>query len=97
MGFVQLDWTLRFTRPTVVIDGHPDECPWGEHFFPLQPGPHKIEIFYRYLGLRAGKVCVGIDVLPNQVIQASYRTPNSVVIAFLPGKLTVEASGIART
>jgi hypothetical protein len=89
-GFFHLDWTLRFTRPTVVIDGHANVCPWGEHFFPLEPGPHQIEVFYRYLGGRAGRVSVGIDVAPNEVVRASYRAPNSVLIAFLPGKLTVE-------
>ena len=91
-GFFRLDWTLRFTRTTVVIDGHLHELPWGEHFFPLEPGSHQVEASYRYLGLsRAGKASVLIDVAPNQVVQASYRAPRSVLIAFSPGKLTVES------
>jgi hypothetical protein len=90
-GFFFLDWTLRFTRTTVVIDGHLHELPWGEHFFPLEPGSHQVEVSYRYLRLsRAGKASALIDVAPNQVVQASYRAPRSVLIAFLPGKLTVE-------
>ena len=88
--YFHLDWTLRFTRPTVIIDDHPEECPWGEHFFPLEPGPHQIEIFYRYLGRRAGRVSLEVDVMPHQVIRALYRTPNSILIGFLPGKLYVE-------
>jgi hypothetical protein len=96
-GFRRLDWTLRFTGPTVVIDGHVYERPWGQHFFPLGTGPHQIEIFYNYLGRRAGRASASIDVGPNQVVRASYRAPNSVVVAFLPGKLTVEPpSGDAR-
>ena len=91
-GYFRLDWTLRFTHPTVVIDGHPSESEWGEHFFPLESGFHQIEIFYSYLGGRAGKVLAGIDVAPNHVVRASYQAPNSIVIAFLPGKLTVEPS-----
>jgi hypothetical protein len=46
-GFFRLDWTLRFTRTTVVIDGHLHLLPWGEHFFPLEPGPHQVEVSYR--------------------------------------------------
>lgn len=86
-----LDWTLRFTHTTVVIDGQPHELPWGEHFFPLETGPHQVEVSYRYLRLsRAGKASVVIDVAPNQVVRASYRAPTSVLIASSPGKLTVE-------
>ena len=91
-GFFHLDWTLRYTRPTVVIDGYSNEHPWGEHFFPLDTGHHQVEIYYRYLGGRAGKVSGGIDVAPDQVVRAAYRAPNSTVLGFLPGKLTVELS-----
>ena len=91
-GYFHLDWTLRFTHPTVVIDGNPNECDWGEQFFPLESGPHEIETFYRYLGGQAGKACTRIDVAPNGIVRASYRAPNSVVIAFLPGKMTVETA-----
>jgi hypothetical protein len=87
--YFHLDWTLRFTRPTVMIDGRAVECSWGESFFQLEPGPHRVQIFYRYLGMQAGRVSAGIDVADNQVISASYRAPNSVLIAFLPGKLCV--------
>jgi hypothetical protein len=94
-GFYHLDWTLRFTHPTVIIDGHSEEGVWGECFFSLDPGPHEIEIFYRYLGGRGGRVCAEIEVAPNRVVSATYRAPNSVLTAFRPGKLKVEqpASG----
>jgi hypothetical protein len=90
--YFDLDWPLRFTHPTVIIDDHPEECRWGEDFFPIDPGPHQIEIFYRYLGKRAGRASLMVDVRPNQVIKASYRTPNSVLIGFMPGKVSVEPS-----
>lgn len=90
-GFFVLDWTLRFTHTTVTLDGHPYQLPWGEHSFPLEPGRHQLQVSYPYLRLsRAGEASVLFDVAPNQVVQASYRTPGSVLVAFLPGKLTVE-------
>jgi hypothetical protein len=90
-GFFALDWTLKFTRTTVTLDGHPYQLPWGEHFFPLEPGRHQLQVSYPYLRLsRAGKASVLFDVAPDQVVRASYRTPRSVLVAFLPGKLTVE-------
>jgi hypothetical protein len=90
-GFFRLDWTLRLTRTTVVIDDHLYELPWGEHFFPLEPGSHEVEVSYRYLRLsRVGRASALIDVAPNHVRRVSYRAPKSVLIAFLPGRLTVE-------
>jgi hypothetical protein len=90
-GFFRLDWTLRFTRTTVVTDGRVDERPWGEHFFPVEAGPHEVEVSYRYLGLSpAGRASALIDVAPNEIRRASYRAPKSVLIAFLPGTLTLE-------
>jgi hypothetical protein len=90
-GFFVLDWTLNFTRTTVILDGHLHELPWGQHFFPLEPGRHQLQVSYRYLHLsRAGKASILVDVAENQVIRVSYRAPRSVLVAFLPGKLTTE-------
>jgi hypothetical protein len=89
--YFRLDWTLRFTRPTVTLDGHSDRLPWGEHFFPLDAGRHQLQVSYPYLRLwEAGKASAAFDVAPNQLVQASYRSPRSVLMAFLPGKLSVE-------
>jgi hypothetical protein len=91
-GFFRLDWTLRFTRTTVTVDGHRYDLPWGEHSFPLEPGRHQLQVSYRYLRLSAaGNASLDVDVAPHQVVQVSYRAPRSVLVAFLPGKLTVEA------
>jgi hypothetical protein len=50
-----------------------------------------VEVSYRYLGLSpAGKASALIDVAPNEIRRASYRAPKSVLIAFLPGTLTLE-------
>jgi len=90
-GFFRLDWTLRFTHTTVTIDGHSYSRPWGEHYFPLAPGRHQLQVSYPYLRRsQAGKVSIPVDVAPNQVVQASYRAPMSVLMAYLPGKLIVE-------
>jgi hypothetical protein len=91
--FFVLDWTLNCTHPTVTIDGQPREVPWGERFFPLGPGKHQLQVSYKYLGLaQAGKASMEIEVVPDQVVRVSYQTPVSVVVAFLPGKLTLEPS-----
>jgi hypothetical protein len=86
----RLDWTLRFTHTTVTIDGHPPELPWGEHFFPLKSGCHQLQVSYPYLRLsQAERASTLVDVASNEV-RASYRAPRSVLVAFSPGKLTVE-------
>jgi hypothetical protein len=90
-GFFVLDFSLRFTLTTVTLDGHPYQLPWGEQFFPLETGRHQLQVSYRsFRRPRAGKASVLFDVAPEQVVQAFYRAPRSVLVAFLPGKLTVE-------
>jgi hypothetical protein len=49
-------------------------------------------VSYHYLRLSAaGNASLDVDLAPHQVVQVSYRAPKSVLVAFLPGKLTVEA------
>jgi hypothetical protein len=88
-----LDWTLRFTRTTVTIDGQQHELPWGEQFFSLERGHHQLQVSYRYLHLpAAGNASISVDIAPHQIVQISYRAPRSVLLAFLPGKLTIAPS-----
>jgi len=50
-----------------------------------------LQVSYQYLRLSlAGKASIQVDVAPKQVVQASYQAPKSVLVASLPGKLTVE-------
>ena len=59
-----------------------------------EPGRHQIPVSYRYLRLSAaGSASVDVDVPPDQVVQVSYQAPKSVLVAFLPGKLTIKAAG----
>jgi hypothetical protein len=91
-GFFVLDWTLKFTRTTVTVDGHAYQLPWGEHFIPLEPGCHQLQVSFPHFPLsQAGKASAEFDVVPNQVVRASYRAPLSVLVAFMPGQLTVAA------
>jgi hypothetical protein len=54
-------------------------------------GRHQLQVSYPYVRLwEAGKASAVFDVAPNQLVQASYRSPRSVLMAFLPGKLSVE-------
>jgi hypothetical protein len=90
-SFFVLDFTVNFTRTTVVVDGREQELPWGEHFFPTEPGRHELQVSYRYLGRpQAGKASISVNVAENRITQVSYRAPISVLIAFRPGKLTAE-------
>jgi hypothetical protein len=90
-GFFRLDWTLRFTHTTVTIDDRTYDLPWGAHYVPLESGRHQLEVSYPYLRLsRAGKASITVDVSSNQVVQVSYRSPASVLVAFRPGTLTTE-------
>ena len=90
-GFFALDWTVRFTRTTVAIDGNRHEVGWGERYFPLELGTHHLQVSYQYLWLAtAGRASLPVDVAPDQVVRVSYRAPRSVLVAFLPGRLTVE-------
>jgi hypothetical protein len=91
-SFFLLDWTVNFTRTTVVVDGNRQVLPWGQHFLPLGPGRHELEVSYRYLRrLDAGRASISVDVAENQVTHVSYRAPWSVLVAFQPGKLTTQA------
>jgi hypothetical protein len=90
-SFFVLDWTVNFTRTTVIVDGHQWELPWGEYFLPLEPGRHEVQVSYRYLGRpEAGKASISVDVAENRITHVSYRAPRSVLVAFRPGKLTAE-------
>ena len=90
-SFSVLDWTVNFTRTTVVVDGHQWELPWGGYFLPLEPGRHELQVSYRYLRLpQAGKASISVDVAENRITHVSYRAPRSVLVAFRPGKLITE-------
>jgi|SRR5580698_666440 hypothetical protein len=90
-SFVVLDWTVNFTATTVIVDGRPRELPWGEHFLPLEPGRHELQVSYRYLGRSgAGKASISVNVAENQITRVSYRASRSVLVAFRPGKMTAE-------
>jgi hypothetical protein len=91
-GFFALDWTLRFTQTTVTVDGDEQRLPWGEHFLPLEPGPHQLQVSYRYLRVNAaGSASLDINVAPEHVTRVSYRAPISVLVAYRRGKLTAES------
>ena len=90
-SFFVLDWTLNFTRTTVVVDGQERELPWGEHFLALEPGRHELQVSYRYFHRpQAGKASISVNVAENRVTHVSHRAPGSVLVAFRPGKLTAE-------
>jgi hypothetical protein len=87
-GHFVLDWTLRLTHTDITIDGHKHERPWGEHFFSLEPGRHQLEVSYPYLRRPRGKASMSFDVAPNQVVEARYKTPTTVLVANHAGTLS---------
>ena len=63
----------------------------GEQFFPLERGYHDLQVSYPYLRLsQAGKASAQFDIGPNHLVRATYQAPISLLVAFLPGKLTIE-------
>jgi hypothetical protein len=76
--------------PRVLIDGVEHRRPWGEHFFPLRPGRHTVEVFFRYaVQARCGYNSLDVVVRPGQVQRVRYWMPPWV---FAAGSLRPDGS-----
>lgn len=75
-SFFPLAFLLHFCTPTIVIDGHPQQRPWGSHFFPTAPGMHHVRIFYRYLFMEhCGDNSISVMVHPGYVARIKFEMP----------------------
>jgi hypothetical protein len=80
-------WTLVFTKLTVEIDGEPVVGRWRRRFVPTSPGQHRVEVYFRYVGVpRGGEGSVMVEVPEGGVVRLAYRAPNLVTS---PGRLEI--------
>lgn len=67
---------LNMTHPTVVINGMPYELRWNAPAsFPVTPGYHWVQIFFRYMGSNAGNSAVQAYAADGGVVQVRYTAP----------------------
>lgn len=72
-GFFPLMWILYFCSPTIEIDGYEFRKTWGKHFFQVEPGWHKVTVFFPYLFLpRAGANSIDVYVHPGYITRVKY-------------------------
>jgi len=87
LSFLPLAFLLYLCRPRVVIDGVEHRRYWGTHEFPLAPGPHRIEISFRYLFMsRCGLNSVSFELRPGETLHIKYYMPPWM---FSRGSITV--------
>ena len=85
LRFFPLAFLLYFCTPTVNINGVVQSCPWGNHYFELQPGVYQIRISFPYIfSSECGANSVEISLQYGEV-----RTVNYYMwpIIFLPGSI----------
>ncbi|GHE12087.1 hypothetical protein GCM10010339_74190 [Streptomyces alanosinicus] len=60
-SLVAMPFHRAFTRPVVDIDGVEWPARWGTTEVLIEPGAHKIAVFFRYKGQRAARLGVGTE------------------------------------
>ncbi|MHB1535160.1 MAG: hypothetical protein ACYC1D_11260 [Acidimicrobiales bacterium] len=86
--FFVLAWILHFCTPKLHLDGgEAVERPWGETFMAVEPGPHRLRCYIRYLYLKEmGDSSLDVTVAPGQVVKVEWKAP---WLIFLKGKWKV--------
>lgn len=76
VSFFWMAFFLFFCKPRIEIDGNVNEKPWGTHFFPLNPGPHTIKIYFKYIMMpQCGANSIDIVINKNQISHVQYFMP----------------------
>ena len=82
-----------FCHPRVVIDEEVHHVAWGTHRFPVSPGSHTVEIFFKYLIMaKCGRAMAGVSVAEGETGRLKYSAP-SLWHSFLD-KGTIEAGDV---
>ena len=69
-----------FCHPRVVIDGKVHHVPWGSHSFPVTPGSHTIEIFFKYLMIETcGRATVRMTVAEGETKRLNPDFPDGLL------------------
>jgi hypothetical protein len=91
-SYFWMAFLLAFFKPKVSIDGsQPAPGVWGNNFYAVPPGAHRINVWFNYLFFgKCGKAELVVQVPAGAVLPLAYRAPTWFV--FSPGKLAVEAN-----
>jgi hypothetical protein len=81
---------LLLCKTNVAIDGVSSRLPWGEHFFPCQPGIHEVEVSFKYLTETLGTSSSTVEVQPGQVVQVNYQSPPMIFLFLASRRGTIE-------
>ena len=62
-------------KTTIAVDEDSVQERWGEHFFPCEPGSHRVQVSFRYLRERLGDAIMDVTVEPGQTVRVNYQSP----------------------
>jgi hypothetical protein len=75
-------------KTKVTIDGETNVVAWGTNYYPLEPGPHLIEIGFRYFfGSNMGRAKKEFDVVAGHVVHVTYHPPAQI---FSSGSILID-------
>ena len=67
-----------FCHPRVVIDEEVHHVPWGTRSYPVTPGTHIVEVFFKYLLMeKCGRDMIGVTVAEGETKRLGYSAPFS--------------------
>lgn len=76
-----------FPARAEVDEGVPIKVGWGTRDLQVEPGTHRLEVYFPYLYLRkAGRNQVEVTLQEGQTVNVSYKAP---WLVFLKGKMRV--------
>lgn len=73
-AYFPLGFFLAFTGPTVTINGHEQQVPWGWSPIDLPAGQYHLRVHTRYLG-QLGPAELNVVVYPGQTVPVYYKAP----------------------
>lgn len=74
--FFILAFILLLCTPVIEIDGEKSKRKWGRYRFDLEPGPHKVTVWFPYLFLdRCGKNSVQVEAVPGAPVEVDFFMP----------------------
>ena len=94
LRFFPLAFLFVLFKPALELDGgQPVRVGWGVTQIPVTPGRHQVVAYCPYLFFRRmGESAIVLDVVPGQVVQATWSAP---WLAFLQGRWTSPTAAAA--
>lgn len=81
-----LAWLLYFTKLTVTVDGSQQRLPWGTNTILTEPGTHRIDVSFGYLGRQRGAASIEVPVPAGGKAKIRYKMPSWMSA---PGRITI--------